>query len=174
MRFFFGGAHFIGGFIRPGISVGADDWRNLTGSSRSGRHEFVYVITSSAGLNKVGRSNDPELRLKTLQTGSPHHLHIAHTLAVPSGTADQIEHEAHAILEQHRYNLEWFSVSANVAIAAVYGAVERLGIDLDAEDVSNEPTWGTLAAYFMPRHGLTWAILIVIATCMVSGFFSTH
>ena len=153
MRFWFAGPRV--GFIRPGVSF------NPVGRAPrapTGERSFVYVIAGSHGLTKVGRSNSPETRLKELQTGSPYHLHIAHMVSVPAGSADAIEHEAHAILGDHNFNLEWFAVSSNLATAAVYGAIDRLGVSLDA------PPAGPLV---WPPHRQA----IVIAACLAFAFF---
>ena len=114
----------IGGFSRLGIPLALS--RKRRGRGRA----FVYAIAGDHGLTKVGRSASPEHRLRELQTGSPYHLHIAHMVSVPAESADAIEREAHALLGDRNYNLEWFSVSPSLATAAIYGAIDRLGVDL--------------------------------------------
>ena len=94
--------------------------------------QCVYVIEGSHGAVKIGISCDPESRRATLQTGAPHHLFLAFSIYAGDAAFD-VEQEAHAILDKHRMPGEWFAVSKEMAIAAVYGAASRLGVSLGEE-----------------------------------------
>lgn len=136
MRFFFMGPRVFG--IRPGISLGASDFRRAFGSASSsmpGRAargggtmtgSFVYVIEGEAGHHKIGVSRDPIQRKADLQTGSPVPLRFAY-IGVTPGTGYNIEDRAHELLDAHRKEGEWFLVPASIAIGATLEAASRLG-----------------------------------------------
>lgn len=65
---------------------------------------FIYVVASSAGLYKIGFSNDPRRRLSMLRTSSPERLTL---LGAVPGTVEQ-ERELHALLRPWRAAREWF------------------------------------------------------------------
>src|SRR5258708_39461574 len=133
MRFFFTGPRIFG--IRPGISLGASDFRKAFGAPRRGTvprsggamtGSFVYVIEGQAGHHKIGVSRDPIQRLAELQTGSPFPLSFAY-IGVTPGTGYNIEGRAHELLDDHRKEGEWFLVPASIAIGATIEAAGRLG-----------------------------------------------
>ncbi len=127
MRLFLFGPSLFGGLIRPGISFGFSGARRPARATAS--QDFVYVVDGGQGLVKIGVSTDPTARLVTLQTGSPHRLRLAFT-APTFGHAFEIEQEAHAILAAQRANGEWFAVSSDLAIAALFGAADRTGFSM--------------------------------------------
>jgi hypothetical protein len=92
----------------------------------------IYVIISDTGIIKVGISDNPEMRRKTLQDGSPFILSVAYQVQISSVLARKIEARAHAILAGENIRREWFNGSVRVAVAAVdqaisdYGQEERL------------------------------------------------
>ena len=72
---------------------------------------FVYLIhMEGTKYYKIGMSLDPEMRLKTLQTGNPHNLRLAKTQTV--GDMRSAESTLHSLFEAERVpNLsarEWF------------------------------------------------------------------
>lgn len=74
---------------------------------------FVYLIhMKNTSFYKIGMSLDPELRLKTLQTGNPHALSLAHTRAVSDMRS--VELALHRQFERQRVmnpNVrEWFDL----------------------------------------------------------------
>ena len=89
----------------------------------------LYIMQMAVtGEIKVGRSSDPERRLRHLQTGCPHPLRII--LVVPG--AGRIEKNIHRLMDyrQTRRNGEWFSAEAlNELPAELYGL-----LDLDQRD----------------------------------------
>jgi hypothetical protein len=79
--------------------------KEIQESNVKSKLDYVYFIQGvCGGAIKIGRSKDPEMRLKTLQTGYPDTLHIL--LLIP-GSA-KIELQIHEELEQYRLNGEWF------------------------------------------------------------------
>ena len=129
MRFFFTGPRIFG--IRPGISLGASDFRRLSrprqgATSGHMTGSFVYVIRGAGNHHKIGVSTDPIARIASLQTGSHEPLDFAY-IGVTSGTGFDIERAAHDILVNYRQTGEWFSVPASIATGAVLEAAQRLG-----------------------------------------------
>jgi hypothetical protein len=131
MRFGFSGPRI--GLFRPYVSFnvggGRRGYRGAPSGPSAPAVDYVYVIAGTHGLVKVGISTDPVARLATLQTGSPDRLRIAFT-APGYGNAFTIEQEAHVILAQHRVAGEWFNVTPDLAIAAIFGAADRTGCSI--------------------------------------------
>ena len=127
------------GPIRPGVSFGLGPRRTSRQSDAAPiAGQSVYVIEGSHGAVKIGISSDPESRRATLQTGAPHHLFLAFAIYAGENAFD-VEQEAHAILAAHRMPGEWFAVSKEMAIAAVYGAASRLGVPLGEQPQETAP-----------------------------------
>lgn len=131
MRFWIAGPRMLGGWIRPGVSFGANDFRRR-GASAQPAQDYVYVIAGEHGLVKVGMSADPSARLANLQTASPDRLRMAFC-APAYGNAYTVEQEAHRILAANRTSGEWFTVSSDMAVAALYAAADRTGCSLSSE-----------------------------------------
>lgn len=73
---------------------------------------FIYVISTDYREKpvKIGKANNPEKRLKSLQTGNADKLHIKHLIKCKSDKqAISIEMELHKKLSKYRINGEWFS-----------------------------------------------------------------
>ena len=80
--------------------------------------EYLYCITNSSGtVCKLGHSRNPELRLRQLSTGTTEQLRIAHTIAVPLGTARRWEKLLHSELGHRRAVREWFSIPVEDCVA---------------------------------------------------------
>ena len=109
MRFFLIGPRILG--IRPGISLSSQSIWNHNHDSPRARHD------DRAGHHKIGVSTDPIARLAQLQTGSPVPLRFAYIGATRSNGYN-IEAAAHALLDAHRQEGEWFLVPASIAIGA--------------------------------------------------------
>lgn len=69
----------------------------------------LYILQSKyTGAIKIGRSGDPEARLRQLQTGSPYELRLI--LVLPS--KGQLEPQIHKRMRKHRLRREageWFA-----------------------------------------------------------------
>lgn len=137
MRFFISGPRLFGGLIRPGISFGGPRFSRSPTTPRAAV-DYIYVIEGTHGLVKIGKSNDPDVRRATLQTGSAHLLRIASVTPIPIIWVEAVERKAHDILDSYRGNGEWFAVTPNVAVATIYAAAERLGVDLTAKSSTAE------------------------------------
>ncbi len=69
----------------------------------------VYFIEDGAGHVKVGRSVDPDRRLRTLQTGNSAALVLAYVAWFPGDEqARACEADLHALLAGRRVRQEWF------------------------------------------------------------------
>lgn len=111
---------------------------------------FVYVISGDHGRQKIGSSDNPQQRIKDLQTGSPFPLKFEFIGETENLGGGAIEVEAHFMLAQHRAEGEWFVVPPDVAITAVMAAAHRLGyrckpVDIDSIKATKYqigvPTW---------------------------------
>ena len=69
---------------------------------------YVYLIKNSLGQVKIGVSENPERRKKSLQTGSPHKLTIVATRK--SSHATQLEEALHNRWEEYHMRGEWFDI----------------------------------------------------------------
>src|SRR5688572_30552615 len=85
----------------------------------------VYII--SRILNgqlsqpvKIGVSDTPVLRLRELQTGSPHPLVIVRAFRCPSRpVANEIEKDMHRRLKEDCENGEWFNIDPIQAVVCL-------------------------------------------------------
>jgi len=72
---------------------------------------YIYaVLAPEAQRVKIGFSVTPEKRLKALQTGSPERLVLVGSW---EGWLFQ-EQQIHSFFSEHRYNNEWFNLSASL------------------------------------------------------------
>lgn len=81
------------------------------------RNGFVYAITNPAWPEavKIGRACDPEARLASYQTNSPHRdYQLEHTVYFHD--CYSAERELHARLESRRLNGEWFRLTVDEAV----------------------------------------------------------
>lgn len=181
MRFGFSGPRI--GFFRPFVSF------NVGGGRRNYRPppqgaapaaDYVYVVTSSNGHVKIGISTDPEARLRTLQTGTSDQLQLTFT-APGYGNALTVEQEAHRILAAHRVSGEWFNVTPDLAVAAIFGAADRTGCSIsnaapstsDSKPMSflSKAMWFllsiTLFSYALQNDHFFWAIAAIISGALI-------
>lgn len=74
---------------------------------------YLYCISTDQGLCKFGYSQDPQGRLRSLQTGSADPLFLVETVAVPeAGSARHFERSLHAEFSHLRVRGEWFRCTA--------------------------------------------------------------
>lgn len=101
---------------------------------------YVYIIAHcERGLLKapvkIGRSNNPESRMATLQTGTPYDLDIVAKFAMPdSRFANAIEGAFHTVMKEHCIRGEWYDLTPNDALSAMcenlsYALTRHLGDD---------------------------------------------
>ena len=81
----------------------------------------VYVIAQERGPVKVGISDKPMFRLRSLQTGHASRLDLKHSREADN--AKLVERLAHHALREKRLSGEWFDVTVDEAIAAIESAV---------------------------------------------------
>lgn len=109
-------------------------------SPRKGKGGSVYFARQEGpgGLTKIGwTGGEPEKRIKALQTGSPHALHLV--AALPGTMKD--EAAIHAGLEEYRVGGEWFALGGaweelrarQVDAGQVLGTARLLGFDAVVE-----------------------------------------
>jgi len=80
--------------------------------------KFVYVLSSSGGLSKIGISKSPEVRCAAITTGSGYKANIEFLFG-PFYAASSIESFVKSHLAEHRAFGEWFSCSASALADAV-------------------------------------------------------
>lgn len=165
MRFWISGPRMFGGLIRPGVSFGREDFRRMSHAPTA--MDFVYVITSDTGMSKIGITTNPAARLATLQTGSPDRLRMAFT-APAYGKSYAIEQAAHSILAAHRASGEWFAVSPDLAIAALFGAADRTGCSISSTAGTATPVSTTRRIF---SNSYFQAALIMMFLMWLLGFF---
>ena len=85
----------------------------------------MYVVRGD-NMSKIGVTTNPSARLASLRTGSAFPISFAF-IGVTPGSGYDIEQEAHAMLEKHRCNGEWFDCPSEMAVAALMGAAAKLG-----------------------------------------------
>lgn len=71
--------------------------------------ECIYIISSSDGSSKIGRSIDPLSRIAGLSTATHHKLNLV--MSVPVSDAGQIEKELHQTWAHKHLAREWFNLS---------------------------------------------------------------
>lgn len=108
---------------------------------------FLYVIAASpAGPVKLGVSNDPERRLRQLQTGHAERLHLFHTEPVDSERSRLFERLLHRDINHHRQHGEWFRLTAEAAILHVQFTIIEYDLEPDLQHCLHNP------AHFYPAR----------------------
>lgn len=74
----------------------------------SERAGYVYVVKSGETY-KIGKSKDPENRLKTLQTGASHKFEVVAMIETPD--CDTLEKQFHKCFIHKRTHGEWFNLT---------------------------------------------------------------
>lgn len=82
------------------------------------RAKSLYVMGSTIGLTKIGISDDPSARLRTIQGASGIRLSLVHS-SDKTQDARAIEAAAHKLLAEKRRTGEWFDVSPEDAVEAL-------------------------------------------------------
>lgn len=70
---------------------------------------YVYLLQSPTGAYKIGRSRDPQSRLRTFQVKLP--FEVSYVAVIQSENMYSLERELHNRFEQQRVNGEWFNLS---------------------------------------------------------------
>lgn len=70
--------------------------------------DYIYAIGHPHGYVKIGRSKDPQHRLKNHQTSTPYELWIIVQIPVTDG--EKIERELHEEFSNRHVRGEWFEL----------------------------------------------------------------
>lgn len=90
------------------------------------RHSHVYVVAfSPRGPAKIGKADNPILRLDQLQTGNPYRLHIFFAATLGNDdAANRIERAVHKLLDAQRLVGEWFKLPPSLVKAHLIGILD--------------------------------------------------
>lgn len=95
-------------------------------SQPSDNTNYVYIIQAGrTHLYKIGKSNDPQARLDSLQTANPHKLKLLHVFKADNASA--AEEELHRLLHHNRQAGEWFMVAPQER--AILTAIQRFELN---------------------------------------------
>jgi hypothetical protein len=123
---------------RPGTSYRLTESGVLKVTARSraklDRTDDLYIIESSCGWFKIGRSADVSARLKSLEWQSPPSVTLE-VIAIAHGLGCE-EHALHDAFAEFRERGEWFSPRAGVAIRKAIS----IGIDAFVGHLADKPT----------------------------------
>lgn len=91
------------------------------------RHHYIYVI-QDLEFCKVGHANDPTGRLRSMETGNPREMRIAHLFRFPDRDgAVAVEGATHRFLRDQWIRGEWFHVTPAEAAAGIRTASQSVG-----------------------------------------------
>lgn len=90
------------------------------------KQKSVYAIRSEAGPVKIGVSNNPAYRAKTLESTQAFRMEVEHIECCGDLNPFEVEQCAHTILWQKRLKGEWFDASPITAREAIRLAVESV------------------------------------------------
>jgi hypothetical protein len=80
----------------------------------AGLHYVYFIRELGSHYVKIGYSNDPESRLRDLQTGNPHTLELTHLIQLTDlSAARRIEKTFHDRYARSRTQGEWYILSEN-------------------------------------------------------------
>lgn len=86
--------------------------------------QSVYVIRSESGPIKIGISKQPKLRLADIVRGQPFSAELIYSMNDDEVRATTIERIAHQLLSEACRRGEWFDITPEEAIEALYVALE--------------------------------------------------
>lgn len=127
-------------------------------TSSNTNQSYLYVIGSEDGPKKIGMSGNPDSRLAALQTASPVRLEGEFLGSVDLSAARSIEARAHKILSASRMSGEWFDVSLDDAVNAVFAAADDLGYSIEKAGSSSTESGISSVQCRMARAALKWTV----------------
>ena len=80
---------------------------------------YLYVIGSTEKPYKIGITNNPDRRLKNIQTGHPKKLKIHYKEEIPDSQVRLLEQNIHRVIKRYQSHGEWFDIDLEQAIAEV-------------------------------------------------------
>lgn len=86
---------------------------------------YIYIIGPKEPPYKIGYSQTPEKRLKSLQTGHPNKLYLHYVKEVSDANVQIIEKQIHKIINYKKTKGEWFDILLEDAISQVNFSVIR-------------------------------------------------
>lgn len=76
--------------------------------------DHVYIIRQgTTRFFKIGVSNNPQNRLKNLQTGNPHQLKLVFSVPCHGISAYKAERIIHTYLHRDQVKNEWFNINTD-------------------------------------------------------------
>lgn len=82
---------------------------NLTAQDNAGVLGYVYVLKSDSGHYKIGKTANPEDRIKTFGVKLP--MEVEYLVLIQSHNYHQLEARFHQQFKHKRVNGEWFNLS---------------------------------------------------------------
>lgn len=94
------------------------------------KHGYIYLLQSVTGAYKIGRSKDPDDRLKTFEVKLP--FEVSYVCTVETADMYMLEKKLHQLFEHKRINGEWFSLNDKdiAAIKALADIKRPAGVQL--------------------------------------------
>jgi len=120
---------------RPGITP---QTASIIGDNMS---KYVYIAKCSDYEYKIGVSDDPEARVKQLQTGNPSKITLVSSYE--SENAEITEHKLHSLLESYALRGEWFKIP-DCSMSALLTFCRVLGVDDTADWMGSQDRKTTL------------------------------
>jgi hypothetical protein len=71
---------------------------------KNSKDHLYFIQSDVTGAIKIGRSNDPDRRIKDLQTGNPYKIKLIQVLE----NKGHLEKALHKELKKFKIQLEWF------------------------------------------------------------------
>lgn len=104
--------------------------------------DYIYLIQNGdTRLFKIGVSNKPKRRIKSLQTGNPLTLTLVCTIACVNVPAYRAEAIIHNHLKKHRVGGEWFSLTNDQIIRLVRVMQATFGASIDVVFEQTKSRW---------------------------------
>jgi len=139
--------------------------RTISSGSGAG---FIYVVSGDHRLAKIGITTNPQARLATLRTSSPFPIEFAY-VAETSGAPIDVEQNAHAMLDRHRCQGEWFDVAPEAAVGAIAAAAHAAGQTLRQVD-PNAAIPAPVRPPSAPGHHATVAVIAIPLVVLFLGW----
>lgn len=114
--------------------------------TQKGQPKAIYVMESEIGLVKLGISENPGARMRTIQGASGIRLELVHS-SEHRLDAKAVEFAAHHLLREKRKTGEWFDVTAEEAIQAIKSASEAIERERVNKRRRGRPKCGRLTMY---------------------------
>jgi hypothetical protein len=116
------------------------NWQQV---AKNNKHRCVYVL-ECRGSYKVGMTGDLPKRMKTIQSGNPFQITLAHVIFTEDHY--KLEQSLHRIFAESREGNEWFNLSArdlavikSMSVAQILGAAEALKPNAEPQPQDVDP-----------------------------------